>query len=344
MATPHLHASVTRISPLSKSPCTIRPLERSRWGTGDYVLAEVEDPGPASTRLELCNGRLVEADRGDLVIGALGKRFATLEGTGDWEAIGPDGRMHALTEGGILGLCQMRSALLPPMLPLSYRGHVFLGGEPTRMADFAIRGPLRVLGVPTVLIIGSSMSAGKTATARVIIRLLSRAGLRVVGAKLTGAGRYNDLLSMRDEGADHAFDFVDAGLPSTIGPADAYRDAMMPLIGRIDELHPDVAVVETGASPLEAYNSDTAISLIESSVRMTILSVGDPYASLGVMTAFGVRPDLVTGPATKTAAGAALIEKLAGVRALDVRDHEAHPRLNSLLREKLGLEGPRGDD
>ncbi|WP_165234516.1 hypothetical protein [Aquisphaera insulae] len=340
MAAPHLHTSVTRISPLDRSPATTRPLERSRWRTGDYILAEVETPGAASTRLELCNGRIVEVDRGELVVGTLGKRAATLDTTGDWEATGDDGRMHALTEGGIFGFCQMRSDLLKPRLPLLYRGHVFLGGEPARMSEFAVRGPLRLLTVPTVLVIGSTMSAGKTTTARVLIRLLKQAGLRVAGAKLTGAGPYGDLLAMADEGADHVFDFVDAGLPSTVCPADAYRAAMMPLLGRIDELRPDVAVVETGASPLEPYNSDTAISLIESSVRMTVLATCDPYASLGVMTAFGIRPDLITGLAAGTTAGISLIERLTGVPTLNVRDHSAHPRLKAMLREKLGLEAP----
>ena len=120
---------------------------------------------------------------------------------------------------------------------------------------------------------------------------------------------------MRDAGADQVFDFVDAGLPSTICPPEEYREAIIPLLGCMAELQADVAVIEAGASPLEPYNSDTAIGLIEDSVRMTILSTCDPYAALGVMTAFSVRPDLVSGVATNTDAGIALIEKLTGVEA-----------------------------
>ena len=147
-----------------------------------------------------------------------------------------------------------------------------------------------MLEVPVVLVIGSSMSAGKTSTARAVIRQLKQFGLRIIGAKLTGAGRHQDILAMADAGADTVFDFVDAGLPSTICPADEYRAAMTPLLGRMAELHADVAVIETGASPLEPYNSDTAIALIEHCVRVTMLSTCDPYAALGVMTAFKVRP------------------------------------------------------
>ena len=199
--------------------------------------------------------------------------------------------------------------------------------------------------VPVVLVIGSTMSAGKTSTARVVIRLLKQFGLRIMGAKLTGAGRYHDILAMADAGADVVFDFVDAGLPSTICPADAYREAMTPLLGRMAELHADVAVVETGASPLEPYNTDTAIALIEDCVRMTILCTCDPYAALGVMTAFNLRPDLVTGVATNTDAGIALIEKLTRVEAMNMRDTK--PGLASPACCGTGWPSPRrrpGDD
>ncbi len=173
-----------------------------------------------------------------------------------------------------------------------------------------------------------------------VIRQLKQFGLRILGAKLTGAGRYHDILAMADAGADVVFDFVDAGLPSTICPPDEYREAMIPLLGRMAELHANVAVVETGASPLEPYNSDTAIALIEDCVRVTMLSTCDPYAALGVMTAFNARPDLVTGVATNTDAGTALIEKLTGVEALNLRDTSTWPRLTSLLRDRLALASP----
>lgn len=333
----YLFSSVTRITPLEDAPFTVHPLDRASWGMGDYVVAEVEDPDGTDTTVELCNGRMIDAVHGDLVVGALGKRFATLEATGDWENIGPDGRFHALTEGGLFGVCVSRSALIPPLLPLIYRGHVFLHGKPSRMQDFAPRGPIRMFEVPVILLIGSSMSSGKTSAARVVIRLLKRFGLRILGAKLAGAGRYHDILTMSDAGADVVYDFVDAGLPSTITSPDHYREAMVPLLARMAEQHADVAVIEAGASPLEPYNSDTAISLIEDSVRMTILCTFDPYAALGVMRAFDCRPDLVTGGATNTEAGVALIQSLTGVEAFNVRESENWPRLTEHLRERLGL-------
>ena len=77
----YLHASVTRISDLESRPFEIHELPRDRWETADYVLGEVL--GPSDHPFELASGRLVDSVIGDLVIGALGKRAATLEVVGD---------------------------------------------------------------------------------------------------------------------------------------------------------------------------------------------------------------------------------------------------------------------
>jgi hypothetical protein len=94
-------------------------------------------------------------------------------------------------------------------------------------------------------------------------------------------------------------------------------------------------VIEVGASPLEPYNGAAAIKEIGPNVRVTILCASDPYAVIGVMSAFEARPDLVTGIASNTEAGIALVEKLSDVRALNLREPAALPELMTLLRRKL---------
>ena len=64
---------------------------------------------------------------------------------------------------------------------------------------------------------------------------------------------------MGDAGADAIFDFVDAGLPSTVCPTDVYRQAVRQLLSRMASTDVDVAVIEVGASPLEPYNGDVAV-------------------------------------------------------------------------------------
>ena len=199
--------------------------------------------------------------------------------------------------------------------------------------------PERSFETPTVLLIGSSMSAGKTTAARKVIRTLKKLGLKVLGGKLSGAGRYRDILSMHDVGADFVFDFVDVGLPSTVVPTEEYEVCLRELLSIFAGAEVDVAVLEIGASPLEPYNGDMAFRAIEKCVRCTILCASDPYSVVGVMDAFGVRPDLVSGVATNTYAGVDLIEKLSGVKAVNVLNPTYLPEMEQVLCEKLGLGG-----
>jgi hypothetical protein len=336
MTARHLFASLTRISNLSETPYAIEPVPRDQWSTGDYVVGEVRHP-PGLSSIELANGRMIEVAEGDLVVGAFGQRCATLEAVGDWRAIGDDRLMEALTPAGLFGKLTSKSSFLPPLLPLKYRGHVMVRGGRVAMSDYVRHRSVVPFTLPIVLVVGTSMSAGKTMTARIAIRVLKEAGLKVIGAKLTGAGRYRDILSMMDAGADRIFDFVDVGLPSTVGPAPQYRERLGWLLSMMMEAGADVVVAEAGASPLEPYNGATAIGEIESNVRCMFLCASDPYAVAGVMSAFRRRPDVVAGAAANTEAAIALVEKLCGLKAINLMDKAALPELRVLLKQALGL-------
>jgi hypothetical protein len=283
---------------------------------------------------------MIEAEETDLIVGAFGKRHATLDATGDWETIGLDGVFHALTEGGLFGKCVSRSPYVKPLMSLDYRGHVLRNRRKIRMQDCVSHAEGPAFATPIVLLIGSSMSAGKTTTSRIVIRLLKSLGRRVLAAKLNGAGRYHDVLTMADAGADAIFDFVDAGLPSTVCTPEEYRRALKSLLSRMATVAADAAVIEIGASPLEPYNGAVAIKEIGRNVRVTILCASDPYAVLGVMSAFEAQPDLVTGIVANTDAGRELVEKLSSVRALNLKEPSSLPELKALLQQKLWGEGP----
>ena len=100
---------------------------------------------------------------------------------------------------------------------------------------------------------------------------------------------------------------------------------------------PDVAVVEAGASPFEPYNGDIALQEMREQIHCTVLCASDPYSVLGVSHSFGLQPDLVSGITTNTTAGVELVEKLAGVPALNVTNPASQEHLIRLLREKLQL-------
>lgn len=324
--------SMTRRSDLRKVAFETKPVRRDQWATGDYVLGKVTVASGALARVELDTGRMTGIVKRDLVMGALGVRYATLEAVGSWEDIGDDRQMELLTSAGLLGKLTSVSLLLPPLVSLDYVGHATRGGKKVTMGDFVPPAPEVEYDCPTILCVGTSMSSGKTTAAKVIVRLLKRAGLKVVGCKLTGAGRFSDILSMRDAGADAIYDFVDVGLPSSLAPPEEFEPRLRHLLALIQAEKPDVVVAEAGASPLEPYNGDTVMRVLGDNARCMVLCASDPYAVVGVIQGFDRKPDIVSGIAASTAAGVALIEKLTGLTALNVLDPEARASIWNVIR------------
>ena len=69
MSNQYFLSSLTRIADLDDLPFEVKPLSRSQWATGDYVLAEVIPPLNPSAKVELLNGRMANLLPGDSIIG-----------------------------------------------------------------------------------------------------------------------------------------------------------------------------------------------------------------------------------------------------------------------------------
>jgi len=330
-------ASVTRISDLTPTNFTSTPLAREHWDTGDYVVGKVQDIRGHLCALELPDGRMIEVMEDDLVVGALGTRIATLEAVGDWRSIDDSGEFNALTAAGLFGKNTSLSPFISSPMPLRYQGHVMRNEAKVTMRGSLPEIEITDFDIPVILIVGTSMSAGKTMSGRVIVHLLSQMGLNVVGAKLTGAARYRDMLSFKDAGASAIYDFVDAGLPSTAVDEASYREALPYLLSLIARDKPDVLVAEAGASPLEPYNGAIAKEMIRDQVKFKLLCAQDPYAVVGVQQAFQRTPDLVAGGAANTDAAIALVHKLSGLPALNLVDPANRQKLGEMLRKALDL-------
>jgi len=330
----YVFSSVTRISDLSNRPFELVSRGRHLWQTGDYIIGEVTDAHCTYRTIELATGRMMEVMEGDLVVGCLGARAATLEAVGDWQAMDSD-QFDALTSAGLFGKTTSKSPFLGSLLKLRYRGHAQRNGEPVTMLNSLPELPRRDFTVPVILIIGTSMSAGKTLSGRTIVHLLSQTGMRVAGAKLTGAARYRDVLSYGDAGAISVFDFVDAGIPSSVCSENEYRDRLDYLLSRIADSEPDIVVAEAGASPLEPYNGRVAMEVLGNNIRFELLCAYDPYSVMGVKAAFAREPDLVAGGASNTSAGIELVKKLTGLPALNLLDRSSHPQLKEMLLRAL---------
>lgn len=311
--------SLTRIADFDEVPFDVAPLDRSAWRNGQYVACRLRDQQThRDYQLELRDGRLAKVMAGDQLIGALGRRAATLQVVGDWESVSSESDLDLLSIAGVVGKCTSSSPFAGALAPLHYLGHVMRDGRPMTMADFVAPSDVAPLDIPVILIIGTSMDAGKTLAASRIIRLLTARGLRVVASKLTGVGRYRDVLAMKDAGAETILDFVDAGLPSTVVPPEEFGDAIVALLARMGTIGADVAVIEAGASPLEPYNGDTAVALLHAQLCSVVLCASDPYAAAGVMNAFDLTPSFVAGRATATSAGASLTARLTGRPVVDL--------------------------
>ncbi len=333
----HFFSSLTRISNLAEEPFNIEPWNRDDWDAGDYVVGRVIGRAGMYSRVELRSGRMIEVVEGDLVVGAWGSRRATLEAVGDWAHIGEDGMFNALTAAGLFGRVTSIAPLMPPLMRLRYVGHVTRNGRKMAMSDFIPPIPDVVYDIPTVIVIGTSMSAGKTTAAKRIIRHLKELGLHIVGTKLTGAGRYRDVLAMWDSGADDIYDFVDVGFPSTIADPEVFRPRLRDLLALVASRQPDVVVAEAGASPLEPYNGEIVLEELGENIRCTVLCASDPYAVSGVIAGFGYEPDVVAGMAANTTASVELVRKLTGHRGFSFMIPEESDDAFALIRQRLGL-------
>jgi dethiobiotin synthetase len=328
-----IHTSVTRIASLEERSYTVTPQPREEWETGDFVVVRVTERPPVDATVENAQGRRVELLEGETIAGAFGTRAATRELVGDWRDVDDDGRMQVLTGGGVLGKVTSRSPFVRGPIEVEYEGHVVMNGDIARMREYGLEATSSPQQTPVVLVLGTSMSAGKTVTGRVLTRVLVEQGYQVGACKLTGAGTYGDALSLREAGAAPVYDFVDAGLPTTVVPEETFRDAIRPVLGHLQDA--DVIVAEVGASPLEPYNGAAVVDLLEDQVAFTVLCASDPYAVVGVEEAFGWSPDLVAGIATNTSAGIDLVEQLTACSALNLLEEDAKEPLRELLTDAL---------
>ncbi len=209
----------------AKAAFTTRRVSTTQWRTllggkrrpmaGDLVLARVTRKRQ-HTRIELTNGRKALLYVGDEVVLAYGNRYASDQ----FEALVPGdlGPCNMVASGGIAATMVERSRDVRPATEIEPIG--LLGdesGEVLNVGDFALpKAAVSASAKPfTLAVVGSAMNAGKTTTAAQLIHGLSRRGVRVGAAKVTGTGSGGDVWKMVDAGACEVLDFTDAGHAST---------------------------------------------------------------------------------------------------------------------------------
>jgi len=129
----------------------------------------------------------------------------------------------------------------------------------------------------TIAVVGTSMNAGKTTAAAFLVNGPTRAGLKVGAAKVTGTGAGKDIWLMRDAGTSIAFDFTDAGYPSTyLVPLPEIEQIVTTLTGRLAAAGSEAIVIEVADG---LYEHETASLLtspdFQDKIDGVIFAAGD---------------------------------------------------------------------
>jgi len=243
---------------------------------GDLVLAEVVRLGQHK-RIELGHGRRATLFPGDEVIICYGNRYAPDQ----FEAEIPAdlGECHLVAAGGVASSCLSRNSKI--RAPTRIRPIGLLAdaaGKRINMSDWALPAlpPLRS-NIPVVTVVGTSMNAGKTTTAANMIKGLSRAGLKVGAAKVTGTGAGGDVWLMKDSGAAAVYDFTDAGYVSThLTPISELENIASNLLMQLVQDAVDVVVLEVADGLLQEETSGLLRSeKFRAMIDSVIFSAGD---------------------------------------------------------------------
>jgi hypothetical protein len=267
---------------------------------GDLVVARVVSVG-AHDHLENVHGRRVRLYPGDVVVGALGNRYAT----DYYEGYLPSGSVaHLLTAGGVVGRVASAHARCSEPTQLEVLGALAgTSGVGLSLDDFALSTPAGGSGpeLGTFVLVGSSMNAGKTTTAAALIRGWARAGLHVGAGKVTGSGSGKDRWMYEDAGAGAIVDFLDFGMASTFGyPPERLRRTMVGIRDTLVARGASVVVLEIADGLLQDETRALAESL-PGFADGAVLAVADglsAVAGVSIMDELGVPVRVVSGLVT----------------------------------------------
>ncbi len=276
---------------------------------GDVVLARVKTLG-RHRAIELFDGVEHTIAPGEVAAVVVGRRYATDEFHGEIPVeLSEGGTLHLLNVGGVVGRVKRSTSTVSDPTTLTYVGSaVDLRGKKLSTFDSPIsRRYFDKKGLhdsDVLLVIGSGMEVGKTASASKAIEIISGMGCSAGGAKLTGTSRMKDLLRMRNSGAKDIVDFLDAGYPSTFGCSRSELEGIFGiLLGFLAGRDINIVVMEVADGVFQRETEEVLSSRkIMERVKLVIAAAPDSMAAYGMLRylsdIFGVVPDFVSGVIT----------------------------------------------
>ncbi len=338
--------SVTRSCRLSRE---VRIDEEIDATQGSVLAVRVLTSKSSYNQLELVSGRFSSVKPGDVCAVALGHRQALFGYSGHVpSAVAVGDHLHMLNLGGVLGVCDSINPdygnpfvceVLGQVLHFPYLGERI--GVPANITQGALPlgEELESRDVPVVMVVGSSMSSGKTGAACALVQAFTHAGYDVAAGKVTGVSLRRDILAMEDAGAKHTVIFTDFGVVTT--EATSAKPLARSIVTHLAARGPDLIVLELGDGLLGPYGVSAILDdgLLCRCVGAVVLAASDPVSAWGGVRLLAERHDLpttaVTGPATDNAAGVDVIEAQAGTKARNARTDARG--LCELVSAALGL-------
>lgn len=296
---------------------------------GDLALCKVLEIGQYA-HLELVTGRRARLFPGDQIVVAFGERYATDQfHTRLPRDLSPCSLAAA---GGIASEVTARHAKMKRATRIEPLGLLAdTSGAVLNLASGAIspRAGNAPSKRPTViLVLGSSMNAGKTTTAANIIRSLARSNLKIGAMKLTGTGSGGDCWLFRDAGAFSALDFTDAGMASTYNaPIQSIENAGRLLLAALSADAPDFIVCEIADGLMQQETSALiASNFLKEIADCVVFAASDPLsaaAGVHVLSSHGYLTAAVSGLVSASPLACEEASRATGLRILTQQDFEA---------------------
>jgi hypothetical protein len=303
----------------------------------DYIVAEegycvvvvAKEEKQIYNQLECSDGKFYTVREGDVIVGVLGERKALKGYSGGIPRdIKTGDILNILNMGGIVGKCTSDHPDLGRALRVEILGAAMVEKNGSlvhaRIQDAAL-APSDCLehSAPIVMVSGTAMNTGKTWAACEIISGLTAHGLRVAGAKATGASLKRDATNMSDHGAIATATFTDAGIVSSTSKSMSHF--AKGLIKHLNSFHPDVIVIELGDGLIGYYGVDELL-LDKELQQFTVAHVVTASDLVGVWAAdelfkkrYKAPITVVAGPVTDNAVGKQYIRQVMGIPALNAR-------------------------
>lgn len=311
--------------------------------SGNAIVVRALNEKRVYSELELANGRMSKIFRGDVLIGALGRRRALRGFAGDVPAqVRPGDVLAVLNRGGVIGGSATEHKDFGLPVACEVVGMPVIGGRIANIRDARLPRVETLTGLeipPAILVSGTSMDSGKTLFLSELTQQLSKAGVAVAGGKLTGVACLRDLVSLEDHGAMRTASFLDVGHPSTALLGDAeLLDIARSVIAELARAEPDIILLELGDGIAGAYGTLALLRHpeIRRIVKMHVFCATDPMGAWGghrFLADENIEIDLFSGPVTDNSVGVDYLAKTFKKPAINAyRDPE---KLLDLVRKRV---------